>query len=388
MKLLVIGIGQCGSNIADEFARLGMRARIQRRINIITGAFAINTDAADLSGLSSIKAHYQHRILIGGRKTHGHGVGKINELAAEIAKEDGDKALDTVRTTEQFAETDAILLVAGAAGGTGSGAIATITQKLKERHKDKPVYNLIVLPFQHEEGIEGRTVYNSATCLKSAYLIADAIFLIDNERYARKASSIGSNMAAINTAIVEPFYNILCAGEEKKAQYIGSRMLDAGDIQQTLEGWTVLGYGRSRIPRIKTPFTSKSDFQGKADGIHKGIQAMNKAVSDLSLNCSPADASKGLYLLTGPSKEMDIDLIKEIGYHLKSVAPEAVIRSGDYPREKGSLDVSLILSGMKSVRKIMNYFTETIALISATQKGKEGLRYEDEQTFRDIPMLL
>ena len=88
MKLLVIGLGQCGSNIADGFARINSRAKARRRIEIVTGVFAVNTDLADLGGLAHIKSDYRHRILIGGRKSGGHGVGKINELAAEIARED------------------------------------------------------------------------------------------------------------------------------------------------------------------------------------------------------------------------------------------------------------------------------------------------------------
>ena len=71
MKLVVIGMGQCGGRIADEFARLNRRAKSQRGIEIIVGCFAVNTDAADLSGLTGIRPDYQHRILIGGRKTHG-----------------------------------------------------------------------------------------------------------------------------------------------------------------------------------------------------------------------------------------------------------------------------------------------------------------------------
>jgi cell division GTPase FtsZ len=145
MKLVVIGFGQCGSRIADEFARLNRRARSTRGIEIITGDFAVNTDAADLSGLSYIKPDYQHRILIGGRRTGGHGVGKINELGAEIAREDGDKVIDAIRTAPHFFESDAFLLIAGAAGGTGSGAIPIMTQYIKERYMDKPVYNLIIL---------------------------------------------------------------------------------------------------------------------------------------------------------------------------------------------------------------------------------------------------
>src|SRR3990170_2274113 len=151
MKLVVIGLGQCGGRIADEFAKLNRRAISQRRIEIVTGTFAVNTDGADLSGLTAIKRDYQHRILIGGRKTGGHGVGKINELGAEIAREDADKVVDAIRTTKRFFETDAFLLIAGSAGGTGSGAISTISQHLKERYIDKPIWNLVVLPFEHEE---------------------------------------------------------------------------------------------------------------------------------------------------------------------------------------------------------------------------------------------
>ncbi len=62
MKLVVIGLGQCGGRIADEFARLNKRAVSRRGIEIVTGTFAVNTDAADLSGLTTIKRDYQHRI--------------------------------------------------------------------------------------------------------------------------------------------------------------------------------------------------------------------------------------------------------------------------------------------------------------------------------------
>jgi len=389
MKLLVIGLGQCGGKIADEFARLGIKARVQRKIDIITGAFAVNTDIADLSGLSTIRSDYRHRILIGGQKTSGHGVGKINELGAEIAREDSDKIVEAIRTSELFSETDAFLLVAGAAGGTGSGAIPTVTQYLKERFIDKPIYNLIVLPFQHEEEIEGRTIYNSATCLKSAYLVADAIFLIDNQRYIKKDSSIRSNMAGINAAIAEPFYNLLCTGEEKKAQYIGSRMLDAGDIIQTLSGWTIIGHGKSPTPRFRLSLTEKRGFREKASESQKGMQAMNQAVAELSLQCQPGDAGRGLYLLTAPAEEMDINLIKELGDYLKIVATEAVIRTGDYPRAKGWFHVTVILSELNNVMKITDYFTQTIEYVTALKKTKEGTEYKGiGEAFNDIPTLL
>ncbi len=238
MKLVVVGFGQCGGRIADEFARLNKRARSHRGIEIISGVFAVNTDVADLSGLYTVKSDYQHRILIGGEQTRGHGVAKLSELGAEIAREDGDKVIDAIRSTKRFFETDAFLLIAGTAGGTGSGAISVMAQSIKERYGDKPVYSLVVLPFDHEEETEERTVYNTAVCLKSVYSVADAVFLVENQRYVRKDFSLRNNLTKINELIVEPFYNLLCAGEEKKAKHIGARMLDAGDIVQTLSGWT------------------------------------------------------------------------------------------------------------------------------------------------------
>jgi len=308
MKLVVVGFGQCGGRIADELAKLNKKARSQRGIEIITGAYAVNTDAADLSGLSTIRKDYQHRILIGSRKTGGHGVGKINELGAEIAREDGDKVIDAIRTTKRFFETDAFLLISSAAGGTGSGAISVITQHIKERYAEKPIYNLIVLPFEHEETTEDRTIYNTATCLKSAYSVADAVFLCDNQRFVRKDSSIKGNLAKINAMIAEPFYNMLCAGEEKKAKYIASKVLDAGDIIQTLVGWTVIGYGESEIPLIRFRREKKRDFREKGEETMKGIQAMDEAISELSLKCNPIDSKRSLYLISAPSKEMNMDV--------------------------------------------------------------------------------
>jgi cell division GTPase FtsZ len=391
MKLVVIGLGQCGGRIADEFARLNRKARVQRGMEIIPGTFAVNTDVADLSGLSYIRSNYQQRILIGNQKSGGHGVGKINELGAEIAREDSDKIIEAVRTTPRLAETDAFLLISSAAGGTGSGAIPVLTQQLKERYTDKPLYNLIVLPFEHEELTEKRTIYNVATCLKSAYLVADAIFLVDNQRYVKKSFSIKANLAEINTSVVKPFYNLLSAGEEKKPAYIGSKMLDAGDIIQTVSGWSVIGHGEARLSRFGFFFRKKRDFREKSLETHKGVQAMQGAISRLSLKCDPADAKRGLYLLSAPPEEMNMDLIKELGNRLRDIATDATIRSGDYPREKGLVNVTIILSELANVKRITDYFTKAINYIHTTRRGREGLEYEHEgleDLFGDIPSLL
>jgi cell division GTPase FtsZ len=391
MKLVVIGLGQCGGRIADEFSRLNKRAASRRGIEIVTGTFAVNTDAADLSGLTSIKRDYQHRILIGGRKTGGHGVGKVNEMGAEIARADADKVIDAIRTTRHFYETDAFLLIAGAGGGTGSGSLPVMIQHVKRRYSDKPVYAAVVLPFEHEEQTEERTVYNTATCLKSTYAVADAVFLIDNQRYIRKDSSLRNNLDKINALIAEPFYGVLCAGEEKNTKHIGAKLLDAGDIMQTLVGWTVLGYGTSQLPMLRLPGDRSRDFRKKGAETQKGLQAMDAAMSELSLNCKPEDARRALYLISAPSREMNVDLIKELGDYLRGLAPQATIRNGDYPRQRGMLEISVILSELSDVEKIREYYTRSTALIPRMKKRQEDtdIRLKAiEDTSKDIPSLL
>ena len=391
MKFVVIGLGQCGGRIADNFARLGRRAKSQRRLEIITGTFAVNTDTADLSGLSYIKSDYKHRILIGGRETGGHGVGKINELGAEVARGDGDKIIDAVRSTPRFFEADAFLLVSSSGGGTGSGSLPIITQLLKERYANKPVYNIVILPFEHEESTEERTLYNSAVCLKSADSVADAIFLIDNQRYVRKGYSLRYNLAEINSLIVEPFYNLLCAGEEKRAKHIGAKVLDAGDIIQTLSGWTVIGYGKSSLPLIRLPLERTRNFRKKSTETDKGIHAMDEALSQLSLKCNPRDAGRALYLLSAPYREMNMDLVTELGDYLKDITSEdTIIRSGDYPREKGVLDIIIILSELKDVAKVRKYYSDSTDLIGdlkRRQKDTESKLKGIEDAAKDIPSL-
>ncbi len=390
MKVTVIGFGQCGGRIADEFARINRNAISNRGIEITPGVYAVNTDAADLTGLRYIKADYQHRILIGGRKTGGHGVGKINELGAMVAKDESDKVFDAITSTKRLFESDAFLLIASGGGGTGSGAISVMTKMIKERFGHKPVYDIVILPFEHEEQTEERSTYNTAACIKSINALADAVLIYDNQRFGRKDSTLNDNYNAINKEIVDPFYDLLCAGEETKRKFIGSKTLDAGDIKQTLTGWTSLGFGRADVPVFNIPF-GKSGFRSKINQTHKGIQAMDEAISQLSLACNPADASRALYLVSGPAGEMNMGIVKEIGIYLRSIAPKATIRNGDYPREKDVIDVNIIFSGLSHLEKIRDYYIKSSNLIPEYQRRREERENRlkaIEELGKDIPSLL
>ena len=381
MKLAVVGLGQCGCRIADNFARLNLKAQAERKATIAPVVIAMNTDQADLTGLRFIKKDFRHRILIGLRQTLGHGVGKINELGAQLAKEDGDKVMDAMKSESEFYETHAFLLVAGSAGGTGSGSLPVIAKMIKERYMNKPVYALVVLPFEHEQYSEARSMYNSATCLKSTFETVDAVFLADNQRYVRKDASLINNMERINRLMVEPFYDLMCAGEVTKRKYVGARTIDAGDLIASLQGWTTIGMGRTELPAFRFPWEiRKKHFRDKAVESFRGAQALDATIGDLSITCSPKDASYAIYIMSGPAREMNMDMVKGVSDYISEIAPGAVIRGGDFPGERHFVDITLILSQLSFVPKIKEFYER------ATQYGEEH-KGQIEETRKKIDAL-
>ena len=344
MKVVAIGIGQCGCNIVDEFYAINSYAKsfFNRRLEILTEAFAVNTDEADLMGLLHISRDKRHRIVIGTIRTLGHGVGKINLDAARIMKESHSVISDNILTSKKFHEADAILVIASGGGGTGSGSIGWLIKGLKER-VEKPIYAVVVLPFAYEE--KGETSYavtNTATCLNMVTQYADAVFLLDNGRFARTDVSLARNFKEINQAMVRNFYDLFCAGEERKQKYIGSKVVDAGDIKQSLEAISTIGRGEINLSTF---------YRWKREDFREGVKergstagALHQAENNLGLRVDMGDARKILAMVSAPKDIITLTALEEISTFLQEKSPKSVIRIGDYPRRGKEISVTLVLS--------------------------------------------
>ncbi len=177
------------------------------------------------------------------------------------------------------------------------------------------------------------------------------------------------NLDKINAQIAEPFYDLMCAGEVTKVKHVGAKVVDAGDIMQTLEGWTAIGVGRTDLPALRLPWASTRQFRAKTDETLKGVQTMDAAISELSVTCNPRDAGKAMYLLAAPGKDMTIDIVKGLGDYLRELTDGAIIRGGDFPGEKNAMDVTVILSQLANVQAIREYY-ERAGTIVASQKQR------------------
>ena len=90
----------------------------------------------------------------------------------------------------------------------------------------------------------------------------------------------------------------------RNRRFVGAKTLDAGDIIQTLTGWTVIGGGTSALQR-RLPFSApKRDFRDKMSDTSRSVHAMDQAISELSMPIDPADVGRAPYLSTAPAKEM------------------------------------------------------------------------------------
>jgi len=380
MKVVTVGIGQCGCNIVDEFFAINAYARsfLHRRIEIVTDAFAINTDEADLTGLRFVPKDKHHRIIIGTMKTFGHGVGKINADAAMVMKGSYAAITDTILKSRKFHEADAIVVIASGGGGTGSGSIGWMVKGLKER-TEKPVYAIVVLPFGFEEkGESSYAVTNTATSLKMVTRYGDAVFLLDNERFGRMDVSLAQNFSEINQEMVKNFYDLFCAGEEKRQKYIGSKVIDAGDIRQSLASISAVGRGGISLSTIYG-WKNESFRQGVKESV-TAAGALAQAENNLSLRIELKDARRILVLVTAPKNVLTLGLLEEIFSYLQDKSPEAVVRIGDYPHVGNEFSISLIVSELTKVPRLENIY------LLAEEHFKRGgeIRKETGQKVRKI----
>ena len=351
MKLVVIGIGDCGSNIAAEFVRLGSRARAESGVDVLVRSYAINDDQAQLNVLRKVGDK-----LITIQLPAPAGAGRESEAGAEMMRANGDRALATMRAGEFF-ETDAFMLVASSAGCVGSGGISILARKFKERYVNKPVYALIVLPLAAEANVPAY-VYNTALCLKSIDKTADAVFLFDNEKVMSEASikSAASN-DALNREIVTPFFDLLRASEKVDQKFLGTSNIGIGDIVQSLNGWTAIGYGKAQISASGLSLFKRGDhFESKGEETVKAMEAMSSALGHFSIQCRMEDARKALYLLCVPGKNANINMARSVGNRMRELTNNGEVRGGDFYGVKDHASVTLIASRITYLDKVKDYY--------------------------------
>ena len=152
-----------------------------------------------------------------------------------------------------------------------------------------------------------------------------------------------------------------------------------------------MGYGKQDLSLFRFPRPRSRDFISKGNETHRGMRAMDESISELSAQCDPRDAARALYLVSAPNSEMNMSLVKELGAYLKGIAPNAVIRNGDYPIEKGFMDIVVVLSQLKEMKIIIDYYHKSVGVAEEIKRKLEssstGISITDEAS-NHLPTLM
>ena len=73
-----------------------------------------------------------------------------------------------------------------------------------------------------------------------------------------------------------------------------------------------------------------------------------------------------------------------------AVVPEAVIRNGDYPMERGALDITVVLSQLSDVEKVRKYYNKSASFVQEIKRKQEEVESKlrkIEEASKAVPSL-
>jgi cell division GTPase FtsZ len=224
LKFAIIGLGQCGGNLANAFAKYGYPA------------MAINTSVLDLKDLANIPEN---------RKFHTplndtDGAGKDPRI--------GEKAIfshlpNILSGIQQFVTgADAILITAGLGGGTGSN-VALLGNMLKRFNL--PIVALVTIPTNDESALSKVNALRAINRIVGENF--DSCIIVDNNKILNQFpdSSLSAFYPQANEYVVKTFSNFNSLTTEFSAKSLIS--FDNEDFRKVLLSKGILIFGETEL---------------------------------------------------------------------------------------------------------------------------------------------
>jgi len=319
LRTVVVGAGRAGCRIAHELAR---RLRIE--------AVLLDTDELTLRALQ-----HRHSLLVGDRLLDGNGTGRDLSMGRDAFDGDRYRVVEVIdRVKKVF---DCLVVVSAYGGGTG-GAADVLIDELKRSYSE-PVYHLGILP---DEDAEPRVLANFAQSFRRIAEVSDAVFPVDVASLSR--GRVQTQLNAVNRRVVECFSRLLRVGEYSSPEELGSRVLGARDVINTLSGVSTLGFAARELGKdAPTP--------------ELVVELTKQASSSPVLPCRVESASRALVVVYGPRKYTDfVGSIPARLWIEENVCAE--VRGGDVPvRGAERVEVMVVYSGIAESERLRYLYT-------------------------------
>ena len=328
MKTVLIGVGQAGGKLATSLVEFDDRMGF----DAITGALAINSAKADLQPLPL------ETVLVGQDKVNGHGVGGDNELGAEVMQSDAREVMGAL-DGNITAAAEAIVVVAGLGGGTGSGGAPVVVKEL-QRVYDVPVYALGVLPGRGEGAMYQ---VNAGRSLKTLAREADSVLLVDNDAWRSSGESMEEGYDAINEAISRRVGLLLASGEAVEG--VGESVVDSSEIINTLRSGGIASLG----------YASAEAGEDAADNINTVMSTARRALLTGASLPDATTADSALVVVAAESDRIPRKGVERARRWIEDETGSMQVRGGDFPLGSERIATLVLLGGVERSTRVEQF---------------------------------
>ncbi|MFB6124732.1 MAG: tubulin/FtsZ family protein [Halanaeroarchaeum sp.] len=349
MKAALIGIGQAGGKVAQALRD----ADRQAGYDAVRGVLAVNTARTDLESLSV------DTMLIGQERVEGHGVGADNELGASIMQADVGEVMGALDGVVDPA-TEAIVVVAGLGGGTGSGGAPVLVREL-QRVYEIPVYAVGVLP-----GGEEGAIYqaNAGRSLKTLVREADSLLLIDNDAWRTSGESVAESFDAINETIARRFGLLLAAGEAVEG--VGEAVVDSSEVINTLRGGGMSAIG----------YASAEAAPDAGENVNVITSTTRRALMTGMSVPETRTADAALVVVAGDPERVPRKGVERARRWVEEQTESMQVRGGDFPLQSDRIAVVVVLAGISRSDRLQTF-------MQRAREANEEVEREDPATAFD-----
>jgi tubulin-like protein CetZ len=342
MKVALIGVGQAGGKVTERLARFDA----EMEFGAVQGALAVNSAKSDLTGLEFVDT-----LLIGTDRVNGHGVGADNEVGTEIMQADIAQVIDALQG-RITSSAEAIFVVAGLGGGTGSGGAPVLVHRL-QRIYDVPVYALGILPGRNEGSLYQA---NAGRSLKTLLREAEATLLIDNDAWHEQGESVEGAFETINAKIAQRVGLLFASGEAVEG--VGEAVVDSSEVIHTLRsgGVATLGYA------------SAAAAADSAENINTVITVSRQALLTGTSLPDATAAESALLVVAGTPEAIPRKGVEKARQWLEEETGSMQVRGGDFPLESERFAALVLLGGAERSERLEEFM----------QRAREAATDSDE----------
>lgn len=328
MKVVLIGVGQAGGKVTQRLAEFDH----EMGFNAIRGAFAVNTAKTDLQSLDI------DTMVIGQDRVKGHGVGGDNELGAEIMQEEATEVMDEL-DARIATDAEAVMIVAGLGGGTGSGGAPALAHELN-RVYDVPIYTLGILPGRNEGSLYQA---NAGRSLKTIIRESDSALLIDNDAWRTSDETVEEGFENINQQIAQRVGLLLASGEVVEG--VGESVVDSSEIINTLRDGGIASLG----------YASAEAAEEAGENVNTITSLTRKSLlTGMSLP-NAVDAEAALLVIAGQPDRISRKGVERARKWVEEETGSLQVRGGDFPLDSDRLAALVLLGGVERSQRVQEF---------------------------------